>query len=308
MIRKIARPMLASVYVLDGADTLLNTEAHVEGAETLLKRVRSVLPRRYAKKLPRDPELVTRVVGGTKIGAGSMLALGKAPRTSAATLALLTAPTILARHAFWETQDKEEKQARRNGFITNIALLGGLAITSVDTAGQPGLKWRASKAAEVANKKVHAALPSKSEAEKTTEQVTGTAREWLDDASTKVTEYADKAQHYYEDNKDDWLNTAQATAQTSAAKVSEYAHKAQDYWKDNKDDWLSAAQENAKTARTGAVKAATKAQDRANTALSRAEEASGRARKRADKEAGKLQKRADQALTRAQRKIGDLQG
>ncbi|QGU07246.1 DoxX [Corynebacterium occultum] len=304
MIRKIARPMLASVYVLDGADTLLNTDAHVEGTETLLKRVRSVLPRRYAKKLPRDPELVTRVVGGTKVGAGSLLALGKAPRFSAATLALLTAPTILARHAFWETQDKEEKQARRNGFITNIALLGGLAITSVDTAGKPGLKWRATKAAEVANKKVHAALPTKSETEKTTEQLTGTAQEWLDDASTKVGEYAHKAQDYYEDNKEDWLTTAQV----GAAKVGEYAHLAQDYWKGNKDDWLTAAQDNAKTARSGAVKAATKAQERANTALARAEDASGRAKKRADKEAGKFQERADQAIARAQRKIGDLQG
>lgn len=303
MIRKVARPMLASVYVLDGADTLLNTDAHVEGTEVLLKRVRSVLPRRYAKRLPRDPELVARAVGGTKVGAGTLLALGKAPRLSASTLAILTVPTILARHAFWETQDKEEKQARRNGFITNVALLGGLAITSVDTAGKPGLKWRASKAAEKANQKVQAALPTKSESEKTAEHLSGTAREWIDEASTKVTDYADKAHVYYEDNKEDWLTTAQAGVHKVSDSVSDYAHKAQDYWSENKDDWLARAQDNAKIAKTGAVKAATKAQNRANFALAQAEDASGRAKKRADKKASLLQTRADKVIALAQSKL-----
>ncbi|MGP6174897.1 DoxX family membrane protein [Corynebacterium sp. A21] len=303
MIRKVARPMLASVYVLDGADTLLNTDAHVEGTEVLLKRVRSVLPRRYAKRLPRDPELVARAVGGSKVGAGALLALGKAPRLAASTLAILTVPTILARHAFWETQDKDEKQARRNGFITNVALLGGLAITSVDTAGKPGLKWRASKAAETANKKVHAALPTKSESEKTAENLSGTARDWIDEASTKVTDYADKAQGYYEENKEDWLTTAQAGVHKVSDSVSDYAHKAQDYWSENKDDWLTRAQDNAKTAKTGVVKAAAKAQDRADFALAQAEDASGRAKKRADKKATQLQVQADKVISLAQNKL-----
>ncbi|MGD7003291.1 DoxX family membrane protein [Corynebacterium halotolerans] len=303
MIRKIARPMLASVYVLDGADTLLNTEAHVEGTDTLLKRVRSVLPRRYAKQLPKDPELVARAVGGTKIGAGSLLAFGKLPRLSAGTLAVLTVPTILARHAFWETQDQEEKKARRNGFITNVALLGGLAITSVDTEGKPGVKWRASKAAEQANKKVHAALPTKSESEKTAENVAGTAREWLGEASDKVSEYANRAQEYYEDNKDDWKATAQDNASKVSGAVSDYAHKAQGFWNDNKDDWLSAAQDNAKAAKQSTVKAATKAQERADQALNRAENKSGRAAKKANKQADKLQSQANKALNKAQRKL-----
>lgn len=303
MIRKLARPMLASVYVLDGADTLLNTEAHVEGTDTLLKRVRSVLPRRYAKQLPKDPELVARAVGGTKVGAGTLLAFGKLPRISAGTLAVLTVPTILARHAFWETQDKDEKKARRNGFITNVALLGGLAITSVDTEGRPGVKWRASKAAQTANKKVQAALPTKSETEKTTENITGTARDWIGDASEKVSEYADRAQEYYDDNKDDWKANAQAGASLVTGTVSDYAHKAQDLWNDNKDDWLATAQDNAKAAKESTVKAATKAQQRADQALSTAEKRTGRAAKKASKQADKLQSQADQARSKAQRKL-----
>ncbi|HHU67552.1 MAG TPA: DoxX family protein, partial [Corynebacterium sp.] len=42
MIRKIARPMIASVYIADGADSLLNTSEHTEAAETLIKRARAI--------------------------------------------------------------------------------------------------------------------------------------------------------------------------------------------------------------------------------------------------------------------------
>lgn len=145
MIRKFARPMLASVYVADGVDVVLNSQAHVEGTQTVINRLRTVVPRKYMKKLPEDPQVITQAVGATKVLAGSSLALGKAPRTSATVLAAISVPTIIARHAFWETQDREEKIARRQGFLTSIALLGGLAITSADTAGKPGLKWRADK-------------------------------------------------------------------------------------------------------------------------------------------------------------------
>lgn len=139
VIRKVARPMVASVYVADGADMVLNTQAHVEGAEAVLRHVRSIVSRSTYQKLPQDPELLVRVVGGLKVGAGSLLGLGRCPRLSAGVLALLSVPTIVARHAFWETQDVEEKVARRQGFLTSVALLGGLVITSMDTGGKPGL-------------------------------------------------------------------------------------------------------------------------------------------------------------------------
>ena len=205
MIRKIARPMIASVYIADGADSLLNTSEHTEAAETLIKRARAILPREYARRVPRDPELVVRAVGGTKVAAGGALAVGFLPRVSATVLAATAIPTMISRHAFWETQDKAERSARRSGFLTNLALLGGLFITSADTAGKPGLKWRANKAAEVTSKKVHKALPTKSETEKF-----DSARDWFDEATDKVTEYAHRAQDYYEDNKDDWKGLATA--------------------------------------------------------------------------------------------------
>ncbi|ALC05750.1 hypothetical protein CDES_06665 [Corynebacterium deserti GIMN1.010] len=303
MIRKLARPMLASVYIADGAETVLNTEAHVEGTQLVLDRIRYVLPRKYAKRISKDPAMVTRVIGGTKVGAGSLLAIGRAPRTSAATLAVLTVPTILARNAFWETQDENEKRNRRNGFLTNVALLGGLFITSVDTEGKPGVKWRATTAAKRSKKQIQQALPTKSETEKFGEK----ASDWISDTSEKVTEYAHTAQEFVGENKDDWFKTASETAHKVADTVSDYAQKATTYIEDNRGDWLDAAQANAKTARKSAVKAAGKAQEKANFALQVAEETTGRAQKKATKNYDKLQKQADKAVGRAQKKIKNIE-
>ncbi|MDK8451391.1 DoxX family protein [Corynebacterium mastitidis] len=196
MIRKLARPALASVYVADGADTLMNTAKHVDSTESVLNRTRSLLPRKYARKVPQDPELVARTVGGLKVGAGSLLALGKLPRLSATTLAVLAVPTIVGRHAFWETQDEAEKSARRNGFLTDVALLGGLTITSLDNGGKPGLGYRASEAVK--------------------------------SATTSANQGGSALKGYVEENKDDWLAAARENADAAKKRVVKAAAKAQD--------------------------------------------------------------------------------
>ncbi|MGV0340797.1 DoxX family protein [Corynebacterium mastitidis] len=196
MIRKLARPALASVYVADGADTLMNTAKHVDSTESVLNRTRSLLPRKYARKVPQDPELVARTVGGLKVGAGSLLALGKLPRLSATTLAVLAVPTIVGRHAFWEAQDEAEKSARRNGFLTDVALLGGLTITSLDNGGKPGLGYRASEAVK--------------------------------SATTSANQGGSALKGYVEENKDDWLAAARENADAAKKRVVKAAAKAQD--------------------------------------------------------------------------------
>ena len=55
MIRKLARPMLASVFIADGVDTLMNQQDHVEGANEVTKRLRTVVPAEYLSVLPRNP-------------------------------------------------------------------------------------------------------------------------------------------------------------------------------------------------------------------------------------------------------------
>lgn len=302
MIRKIARPMLASVFVYDGVDTLRNASEHVEETETALSQVRSVVPSQYASYVPNDPEIVTRALGGAKVGAGSLLALGKAPRISAAVLALSSLPTLLGRNAFWAAGSAEEKANRRNGFLTNTALLGALFIATQDRGGKPSLAWRARKAGEKTNAKIAQALPTKSESQKLADNVSDRASEFSSKASDWLGDATAKAQAYVDDNKDDWQETGRSLIDTAKS----YVEDAVEYFDNNKDEWLEKAQDNAAVARKGAVKAASKAQDRAASALESVESIDGkRAAKKASKHAKKLQKRAAKKIDKAYKKYGD---
>lgn len=302
MIRKFARPMLASVFVWDGVDTLRNASDHVAETESVLQRLRKVVPAQYAGYIPNDPELAARAVGGLKVGAGSTLALGKAPRTSAAVLALSTLPNLLGRNAFWEAEDSEEKNNRRNGFITNTALLGALFIATQDTEGKPSLAWRASKSAERTNKKIQKALPTKSEQQKFADNLSDRA----DEFSTKASDWFEGAKEYVDDNKDDWQATGKDLVDSARSFIEDSAEQAKSFIDDNKDDWLSTAQENAELARKNAVKAASKAQERADFARAQVDtKANKRAAKKASKRAEKLQKEASKKLDKAINKFGD---
>lgn len=311
MLRKLARPMVASVYIADGADMIVNTDDHIQETETFIRQLRALLPRRYYKKIPQDYALITKVTGGKKIVAGTALAFGKMPRTAAFVLAALSIPTLLSRHAFWETQDKEEKLARRQGFMTDMALLGGLFITSGDTAGKPGLKWRARRAAKSANKQLHAALPIATvntptftdsavawfdDAKQESSKFVGQASEWLGDASDKV---ATQASEWFEDTSDKVV----AYLDDASDKVTAYVDDNKDEWTDTVHEWLALAQQNSKIARKRAVKAAVAAQERAAEAYAEAQTLSGKAARKAAKQAERLQADAEKALKRAHAKL-----
>ncbi|MDY3127362.1 MAG: DoxX family protein [Corynebacterium sp.] len=321
MIRKIARPMLASVFVWDGVDTLRDPSASVKETENTLKHVRSLVPRQYSSYVPQDPELVARSIAGAKVGAGSLLALGKAPRTSAAVLAATTLPSLVGAKPFWKAKDAEEKATRRSNFMTNTALLGALFITTQDLEGKPSVLWRAQKAGARTNKKIQQALPTKSETQKFADK----ASNWLGDASDRVTayvddhkddwqdagmgllatakSYVDEAKNYVDDNKDDWQKTGKALLDTTRDNAKAYSQQARAYVDANASDWLAAAEENAQVARKAVVKNAAKAQKRADKALKTADKKSGRAARSWAKKADKLQNRADKALHKAQKKV-----
>ncbi|MEJ5920685.1 MULTISPECIES: DoxX family protein [unclassified Corynebacterium] len=233
MIRKFARPMLASVFVADGVDTLVNKQDHLDGARAVLDRVRTLTPNQYRSYVPNSPEMTVQAVAGTKVVAGSLYALGKAPRFAATALALAQIPTAVARHAFWETQDPEQKKARRTGFITDVGLLGALFLAGADTAGKPGLKWRAEHAGKQVNKKVQAALPTKSEAEKRTEELNesltsaaGTAKEKVGVLQQKASEVYEKAAGYVDENKDDWTDQIRTLADEASTRATKLGTEA----------------------------------------------------------------------------------
>ena len=81
-----------------------------------------------------------------QIGGGLLLASGKLPRFASAALALTVVPANLGTHSFWNELDPQLKAEKRQQFLTDPSLVGGLLIASADTAGKPSLGWRSRRA------------------------------------------------------------------------------------------------------------------------------------------------------------------
>lgn len=122
MFRRIARPLIAAVFVNSGIDALRNPEPRAKLATGLVHAAAE----RFGT--PDDPLLAARLNGGVMVAGGLGLATGAAPRTSALALAGSLVPTTLAGHAFWE-YPKAEQPAQRTQFLKNLGLLGGLLLT-----------------------------------------------------------------------------------------------------------------------------------------------------------------------------------
>lgn len=146
IVRRLARPMLAAMFVQGGVAQLRHPGQLVEDAAPVVHALSGPL------RLPDDPELLVRANGAAQAGAGTLLALGRVPRLSSLVLAVSLVPTTYAAHRFWEEKDPANKAAQRTAFLKNVGLLGGLLIASVDTEGRPGLSWRAQRAAKDAKR------------------------------------------------------------------------------------------------------------------------------------------------------------
>jgi putative oxidoreductase len=137
VLRDFARPMLASIFVIQGFDTMLHPERVAPRAEPVVAPLAEYVP-----GLPTTAEDAVRLNGAVQFTAGSLLALGIFPRLSAAAIAVTLVPTTAAGHRFWEVEDEKERAQQRIHFLKNLGLFGGLLIAAGDTAGRPSLAWR----------------------------------------------------------------------------------------------------------------------------------------------------------------------
>lgn len=143
--RVIARPMLASMFLIGGFSAVKNPDKLAPRAQAVTDRLVPLL-QKAVPRLPSDPATLVRLNGGVQLVAGAALATGRAPRMSAAALALTLVPTTAAGHRFWEESDPATKSQQRLHFFKNVSMLGGLIIASGDTEGRPGVAWRARRA------------------------------------------------------------------------------------------------------------------------------------------------------------------
>lgn len=151
--RLIARPLLASSFVLGGITALRNADSLAGKASTVTDRLVPLIKKAApGAPIPTDAKTLVRLNAVVQIGAALAFATGRAPRISATLLAASLVPTTIAGHAFWSEQDPAQKRTHLLHFTKNASILGGLLIAAGDTEGQPGVAWRARRAAKDARR------------------------------------------------------------------------------------------------------------------------------------------------------------
>jgi putative oxidoreductase len=174
LIRRLARPMLATTFALGAVEALKNSKPLAEKAQPvtdpIVKTVKKTAPQ---VPITSDPHTLVLANAGVQLVAAAALATNRVPRVSATVLAASLVPTTLAGHAFWQESDEEAKNNQRLAFAKNVSLLGGLILAAVDTEGRPGLAWRARRAAaDVRRETRHVAKQARREAKLARAQLT----------------------------------------------------------------------------------------------------------------------------------------
>ena len=150
-IRSLARPLMAGMYVVDGAAALKAPGGRVDAVR--------------AAGLS-EPEKLVKANAATMLVGGLALGTGRLPRLSALALAATMVPTTYVGHAFWSEGDPEARAMQRMQFLKNLSMLGGLLLAAADTGGRESLphaaarvsrrtQKKAAKAARKAEKKLH---------------------------------------------------------------------------------------------------------------------------------------------------------
>lgn len=162
--RRLARPLLASVFFVGGAQVLRDPSGAAAHARSFADRV---VPALRARGLPisTDPLVLARVHAAVQLGAAATLATGRAPRTSAAVLVASLVPSTLLAHPFWSASEPDQRRHHLQQTAKNASIAGGLVLAAVDTEGRPGVAWRARRAARDARREArHLARTARLEA------------------------------------------------------------------------------------------------------------------------------------------------
>jgi putative oxidoreductase len=153
LVRLLARPMLASMFVVGGVNAFRHADKMAAKAEPVTEKIVPTARRAVPQApIPTDAETLVRANAAAQVAGGLLLATGKAPRMSANLLAATLVPTTLAGHRFWEETDPKAKANQKVHFLKNVSMLGGLLLAGVDTEGRPGVAWRVRQGAKAARR------------------------------------------------------------------------------------------------------------------------------------------------------------
>ncbi|WP_031087326.1 DoxX family protein [Streptomyces sp. NRRL WC-3549] len=155
LLRIVGRPLLASMFIAGGVNSVRRPQDVAELSEPV---VRPVADR--VAVLPDRTEQLVRLNGAVQVVSGVLLGLGRCPRLSALALAATVVPTTLAAHRFWEVEDASDRAQQSIHFLKNLSMLGGLLIAADDTGSAPSLLWRGRHAAHGVRHDAHVARRS----------------------------------------------------------------------------------------------------------------------------------------------------
>ncbi|MFC8426636.1 DoxX family protein [Streptomyces sp. NPDC057236] len=150
LLRVLGRPMLASMFVAGGLDSVRNPQNVAPVAESVVKPVTD-----RVAVLPDRTEDAVRLSGAVQVVGGLLLATGRLSRPAALAVAVTLVPTTLAAHRFWEEEDPGQRMQQRIHFLKNLSMLGGLLIAADDTGAAPSLLWRSRHAAHDLRRDAH---------------------------------------------------------------------------------------------------------------------------------------------------------
>ena len=172
--RLIARPLLASMFVVGAVNALKNAPDLAIKAKPVVDRIRPTLEKAVPQlPIPEDNVTLVRINAGAQLLAAIALARGRAPRLSSTVLAVSLVPTTVAGHQFWNETDPERRANQKIHFFKNLSMLGGLLLAAVDTEGRPGVAWRAKHVASGARREAkHLAKQTKLEAKLAAQSIT----------------------------------------------------------------------------------------------------------------------------------------
>src|SRR3712207_3817096 len=127
LVRRTTRLLLGWVFVSSGVDVLRNPHPRAEVPGPVIDRITGA-----TAILPDDRVLVVRANAAVMLGAGTMLALNRAPRLAALALVGSLVPTTIGGHAYWQAEDPAKRAQNRIHFNKNLAIIGGLLLTAAE--------------------------------------------------------------------------------------------------------------------------------------------------------------------------------
>lgn len=136
-IRMLARPLLASVFIVEAIDALRHPDAHVEklsAVDGVIDKATEAVP-----SIPTNRRTLVRLHAGVTLAAGLLFALGKAPRSSATVLALASAPAAIVANP---VRTKAQRSQNLSTLLGKAAAIAGLSFAATDRRGAPSLGWR----------------------------------------------------------------------------------------------------------------------------------------------------------------------